>query len=60
MFIGMAVLGLVLTFGMATLILMSDNHSFTPKSCTKLNIFMQEVVYYYRYKTKVPKVIGSF
>jgi len=53
LFFGITILGQVVTFGAATIVVISDKQSFTYKSCTKQNIAMQEVIFYYQYKGKV-------
>jgi hypothetical protein len=42
--------GIVLIPLISALVVISDNHSFTSKSCTKQNLYLQEVMYYYRYQ----------
>ena len=53
LFSGIIVLGQMVTFGAATIVVLSDKQSFTYKSCTKQNMVMQEVIFYYRYNGKV-------
>jgi hypothetical protein len=51
MYIGLMLFGQIVTFGAAALVVISDTHSYTSKICTKQNLYMQDVLFYYNNQT---------
>ena len=51
MYIGLMVSGQIVTFGTTALVVISDTHSYTSKICTKQNLYMQDVLFYYNNQT---------